>query len=120
MKCKVDSCSFFGTEATNGYCSTCYKIHGVVSGTADKELHESKPKVVNNSERTSRCNHIGCSRKLKKFSLEASEPCVCGNYYCADHRYPENHYCTYNYKKEHKDHLSSSVVDARFSKVDKI
>lgn len=114
MKCIADNCSFFGSEVNNGFCSQCYKIHNV--SIVDKK--EDIVKIVNNTGKNTKCNFIGCVRKLKKLSLEASEPCVCSNYYCSEHR--SEHHCTFDYSKSNKTRLESKVVNARFSKVEKI
>lgn len=50
-------------------------------------------------KKKSRC--AVCSKVLGLTGLA----CKCGNVYCGDHRYEDQHNCTYDYKKEHIDHL---------------
>tara|TARA_B100001250_G_C19183328_1_gene521925 strand:- start:197 stop:406 length:210 start_codon:yes stop_codon:yes gene_type:complete len=44
------------------------------------------------------CSFDCCSKKLK--IIDISIKCKCGNSYCERHRHPENHNCTYDYKKD--------------------
>ena len=42
-----------------------------------------------------RCAFDGCNKKLKLTDLE----CVCCKVFCINHRLPESHACTYDFKQ---------------------
>eukprot|EP00731_Ephydatia_muelleri_P024775 Em0016g1046a len=62
-----------------------------------------------------RCAHCG-----KKTRLAAAYNCRCGGVYCAVHRYPEVHACTYDYKAEGRQTLSKNNPKVVASKIHKI
>lgn len=47
----------------------------------------------------SRCDKEGCGKRL----FPSDMPCRCKSRFCAAHRYPEMHECTYDFKKENAD-----------------
>jgi len=55
-----------------------------------------------------------CSTCTKKLGLATTYQCRCGSKFCAKHRYPEAHTCTYDYKTEGRNLLqrSNPVVTA--------
>lgn len=57
-----------------------------------------------------------CNRRLNITAIV----CRCGDKFCAKHRLAELHDCSYDYKKEGREHLSKSVVGCNAIKVDKI
>jgi len=58
-----------------------------------------------------------CCRK--KLDLTAF-PCRCGGYYCPTHRADIDHKCTYDYKKEFVQSLSTSMEKIVAKKVEVI
>ena len=42
-----------------------------------------------------RCDFDGCRKKLKLTDMK----CVCCKTFCLEHRLPESHNCTYDFKK---------------------
>ena len=42
------------------------------------------------------CNFDGCNKKLKITDIE----CKCKKIFCKIHKYPEDHYCLYDYKSD--------------------
>ena len=59
--------------------------------------HESKLGTIICEKKSSigRCNIDGCTKKLGIMPFI----CRCQKEYCAKHRMPETHECTFNYKK---------------------
>jgi hypothetical protein len=47
--------------------------------------------------RRPRCAAAGCSKRLTL--IDTSLQCTCGLVFCATHRLPESHACTYDYKQ---------------------
>ena len=43
-----------------------------------------------------RCNFEGCKKKLKLTDMQ----CVCCKNFCINHRLPEYHDCTFDFKKK--------------------
>jgi AN1-type zinc finger and ubiquitin domain-containing protein 1 len=46
-----------------------------------------------------------CSMCNKKVPLASQFPCKCGNMYCTAHRFPEEHSCSNDYKKEAREKM---------------
>ena len=52
-----------------------------------------------------RCNHTSCHKKLKLSNIR----CRCKHRFCAHHRLPEQHECSYNFKNETKEAFMKRV-----------
>lgn len=52
------------------------------------------------------CNENTCNKKLKLYDME----CRCNHKFCSTHRLPEDHACSYDYKKD-KIKLEKVVAD---------
>jgi len=48
-----------------------------------------------------------CKKCGKRLGLAEQYKCRCGEQYCTRHRYAEEHDCTYDYQKDHKNKLRS-------------
>lgn len=46
--------------------------------------------------------------------------CKCNHYFCSKHRYPEDHGCIFDYKKEAKDILGEKLIKTVKRKIDHI
>lgn len=57
-----------------------------------------------------------CRKKLKLTDLE----CRCSARFCANHRPPEEHACTYDYKSAGRTQLSKNLEKAVADKVERI
>ena len=58
-----------------------------------------------------RCAFEGCKKKLSLITLELS--CRCGESFCAVHRMPESHKCTFDYKNENQVNKCVKVEDLK-------
>tara|TARA_Y100000996_G_C22416523_1_gene599550 strand:+ start:73 stop:267 length:195 start_codon:yes stop_codon:yes gene_type:complete len=56
--------------------------------------------------------HI-CKKKLKLTDMK----CRCGYKFCSSHRLPEQHNCTYDFKKERVDPKKMGLGGGHFKKV---
>lgn len=71
----------------------------------------TKPKVQ------ARCGHAECKKKLMLSDFE----CKCGNRYCATHRFPQEHACTFDFKAAGAVTLGKQLVKCAGDRmVDKI
>ncbi len=52
---------------------------------------------MNNETNNTRC--LICNKKIKLTDIK----CKCDIFYCSLHKYPEQHNCTYDYKKESRE-----------------
>ena len=76
-------------------------------------LTESQTPVPN----TKRCNHVACKKKLLLSDME----CKCGIRFCANHRFPEEHKCTFDFKAVGNARLMKQLVKTEDKRmVDKI
>jgi hypothetical protein len=69
----------------------------------------------NFSLKKERCGYEGCKKKL---GVIGGLLCKCEKKFCSKHFHAETHNCEFNYKD--KKNLNINLVDARFSKIDKI
>jgi len=52
-----------------------------------------------------RCNHPECKKKVV---LDVQ--CKCTKVFCPEHRFPEHHGCSFDFKTEGKNTLSAALV----------
>lgn len=64
-----------------------------------------------------RCNDPGCRKKL---NITNGFSCRCQKVFCAKHRHPESHDCTFNYKEAGRKALEEAVPVVTFPKLPKI
>jgi len=57
------------------------------------------------NKKKKRCNHPNCKKKLKLTDM----PCRCQKCFCAKHRLPEQHDCSFNFKKEGAEEFMKRV-----------
>lgn len=91
----------------------------IQSQQPDKEalqkISSSPPKVQKSSLiKTVRC--FSCREKLGMFGIS----CKCGHVYCSQHRMPEDHSCTYDFKSQQKQILEKQNPKVAGSKLEKI
>ena len=73
----------------------------------------TEKKKKSKSKKRKRCNM--CNKKLPLIPIT----CKCEKEFCNSCRLPESHNCTYDYKKD-KSQILSSCGGGKFSKIDKI
>jgi predicted nucleic acid binding AN1-type Zn finger protein len=59
---------------------------------------------------------IICNKKLRNNPFE----CRCGNLFCALHRLPESHKCTFDFKKQGIKQLSKQLIKVVPKKIEAI
>ncbi|KAJ7952425.1 Zinc finger A20 and AN1 domain-containing stress-associated protein [Quillaja saponaria] len=69
--------------------------------------HQAEPKVSN------RC--LSCNKKVGFTGFR----CKCGSTFCGNHRYPENHECTYDFKVAGRDAIAKANPIVKADKVER-
>ncbi len=63
-----------------------------------------------------KCSYNECNHRIKLTNL----PCKCGNIYCIEHRLPEKHNCTFDYKNEKSRRQLIEDMECKSLKIQKI
>jgi predicted nucleic acid binding AN1-type Zn finger protein len=64
----------------------------------------------------SRCYAGQCRKLIRDLIWE----CRCGGKYCLDHRLPEVHRCTFDFKKDGKESLQKGLIRVVGEKIERI
>lgn len=122
-----NGCGFFGSRETCNLCSKCYKAH--VQPEPPAESEESAPPLpvvdpptlsdapvevapeIPVQKNKNRCWQ--CNARVGVVGLS----CKCGFIFCAAHRYPETHACSFDFKAHDRRILAAKAVRVAPSKV---
>lgn len=91
-----------------------------VSGVSQPEVAVTTPEPPEEPKETKlvQKNRKRCFQCNKKVGFTGIE-CRCGFVYCSQHRYPDSHSCTYDFKTHDRANLAERVVGGgAFSKID--
>ena len=69
---------------------------------SDISYSDFKPTTTSTPTKTKKIRCFVCNKKLK---LVQQFTCKCNHYYCSEHKFPENHECTFDYKESGKKRL---------------
>lgn len=59
-----------------------------------------------------------CNQRLQLIETIINK-CKCKNYYCFEHKIPEKHECTFNYKLQFQTQLTSNMPLVKKNQLDK-
>ena len=93
---------FYGNPSTENMCSKCF--NQMQATTRNLNTVQDIAKTVQNSPPMAEETKVAqtaspdrCAQCKKKLNLLPFR-CSCGSYFCAAHRQPEQHSCTFDYK----------------------
>ncbi|XP_003746644.1 zinc finger A20 and AN1 domain-containing stress-associated protein 10 [Galendromus occidentalis] len=111
---------------------------GLTASVEDAKMHDLKRKnphdeslgsvdrasgsqgLSSTSSLAKRMKKLRCGVCKQKTGLASSYTCRCGTNFCAGHRYPELHQCSFDYREAGKDVLRKMHPLIRPQKIEKI
>ena len=78
--------------------------------SAEQKAEQQQDQKQKQKDQKARCPVEGCNKKLGLVDFK----CKCQNTYCAKHRVPDTHACSYDFRQEQTNrlmkHMSTAIV----------
>ncbi|XP_042485488.1 zinc finger A20 and AN1 domain-containing stress-associated protein 9-like [Macadamia integrifolia] len=121
----ANGCGFYGAATTLNFCSKCYRDYCLqqqpqlrvvipTKAAVNSSSSSSSPLVVGYGKKNKYCEC--CKKRVKLLGFK----CRCGSTFCSEHRYPETHACTFDFKAVGRDAIAKANPVIKLDKIQRL